>query len=298
MINYTKEQNENAKFALKLNANCDPDKPILMTGECFICFKPYLTEKRPKQDGSEGMFEIAIAIPMDCPVGKSIIAYMGQFKLDKFGKTRGVRVPFKKGNDYIESMKEDASPKEILEIDEKYGNLKDHFFFNAKTKFALNSDDPDKEPQLIDEYGDALDTSKVYGGAVIRAQIAPFSYNVPGNKGVSFGLRAIQVLKKSEFGGDGGQDHSSAFGKKEKPAPEAGSAKNFSAPAEEEEQDVAPAAKKPAPKKKAPVKTKLKKVEPVEPEVEEEDGEPEYDPESVEEDSPDQGPLDDESMFS
>jgi len=297
MINYTKERDENAKFALELNANCDPDKPILMTGECFICFKPYLTEKRLKQDLTEGMFEIAIAIPSDCPVGKSIIAFMAQFKLDKFGKARGIRVPFKKGNDYLDSMKEDASPKEILEIDEKYGNLKDHFFFNAKTKFALNSDDPDKEPQLIDEYGDALDASKVYGGAVIRAQIAPFSYNVPGNKGVSFGLRAIQVLKKSEFGGDGGQNHSNAFGKKEKPAPEAGSAKNFSAPAQEEEaeQEEAPVAKKPAPKKKAPAKKH--KVEPELELVEEgDDGENGFD--DGRNDGQDEGPLDDESMFS
>lgn len=207
---YTSDMKAHQDDALGFNKNADSEKPLFMTGQGFICFKPYLAEKRPAQNGGEGAYEIAVAFPADCPAIKDIINRTKTFLQSKFEGQRNIRKPFKKGSDYVDSLLEDATAEEAAQIEENYGKMRDHIFLNAKTKYPLNEEN--KDPQLIDHNLAALDPEKVFGSAIVRIQIAPYSYNQPGNKGVAFGLRAVQVLKKSDWSGNGGGNAASNFG--------------------------------------------------------------------------------------
>jgi hypothetical protein len=205
---YTTDQKLHQADALGFNKNADADSPLFMTAQGFICFKPYLAEKRPTQTGGEGSYEIAVAFPADCPGIKDIMARTKTFLQSKFDGQRGIRKPFKKGDDYVASLLEDADNPD--EMEEKYGKMRGHIFLNAKTKFPLNEEG--RDPQLIDHNLAELNPEKVFGGAIVRIQIAPYAYNQPGNKGVAFGLRAVQVLKKSDWSGNGGGNAAGNFG--------------------------------------------------------------------------------------
>lgn len=59
---------------------------------------------------------------------------------------------------------------------------------------------PEKSrPGLVDaKLQDIIDESKVYSGAWFRAEVRPYAYDNKGNKGVSFGLQNVQLLRDGE----------------------------------------------------------------------------------------------------
>lgn len=210
---YTTDMKAHQEDALGFNKNADLNKPLLMTGQGFVCFKPYLAEKRPPMnDGAgDGAYEIAVAFPEDCPAIKDIMSRTKTFLQENFEGERKIRKPFKKGDDYIESLLEDVDSDEKEEIESTYGKMRGHIYFTAKTKFPLNEEGSD--PQLIDHNLAELDPEKIFGGDIVRLQIAPYAYRTAGNKGVAFGLRAVQRLKKSDWAFTaGGTDVASNFG--------------------------------------------------------------------------------------
>jgi len=57
-----------------------------------------------------------------------------------------------------------------------------------------------------------ISQSEVYGGLICRAQVNAYTYDVSGNRGVSFGLTNLQVLKDDGISfGAGKADAASAF---------------------------------------------------------------------------------------
>jgi hypothetical protein len=57
-----------------------------------------------------------------------------------------------------------------------------------------------------------ISQSEVYGGLICRAQVNAYTYDVSGNRGVSFGLTNLQVLKDDGVSfGAGKSDAASAF---------------------------------------------------------------------------------------
>ncbi len=71
----------------------------------------------------------------------------------------------------------------------------------------------DTPPQLLDQLKNKITLAddglrKLYPGCFVRAIVGAFAYDKKGNKGVSFGLRAIQKVKEGEALGAGGPvDH-------------------------------------------------------------------------------------------
>lgn len=64
------------------------------------------------------------------------------------------------------------------------------YFFNASCK---------DQPLVIDaEKEELIDRRKLYSGCYGRVSIDIFSYNSHGNRGISTGLRALQVLRDGE----------------------------------------------------------------------------------------------------
>jgi len=210
MIEYTKNQAANAKFAIERNSKLDMSeirktKPVMMTGEGFICFMPNLAEPR-EDDNGRLSYDIAIAIPNTCPSIRALAAQLQVAHKGEYGTSRKAKFPLKKGNDYVEEHKE--NPEVKPEDKDKYDNLIDHIYFNAKTLFELNADG--KEAQLIDNRMAPLDASDLNGGDIIRIQIAPYFYTTKGNRGTALGLRSVQRLAKGDFSG-GFTDTAGAF---------------------------------------------------------------------------------------
>ena len=61
------------------------------------------------------------------------------------------------------------------------------------------------KPGIVDEDRiDVIDPGEIYPGRWARAILVPFAYDTAGNKGVSFGLRGVQLLDHDDqFGGGG-----------------------------------------------------------------------------------------------
>lgn len=72
---------------------------------------------------------------------------------------------------------------------------------NAKAPgcYFMNVNSKDK-PGIIDRFKQPLDDpERVYSGVYARVSINAFGYNTGGNKGVSFGLNNVQIIKDGEF---------------------------------------------------------------------------------------------------
>ena len=53
------------------------------------------------------------------------------------------------------------------------------------------------KPGIVDvRLQDVLDPAELWAGQIVRANIMPFHYDTSGNKGISFGLNHIQLIKR------------------------------------------------------------------------------------------------------
>lgn len=121
----------------------------------------------------------------------------------KFGGNapKGMRNPIKDGDT---ATKSDGSPMG--------DEFKGHFFINTK----CNADK--HKPAVIDMEGnDLIDPDAVVSGDYIRASLNAYAYDQAGNRGVSFGLNNIQLVKKGQPLGAARQSAADEFGVTAKP---------------------------------------------------------------------------------
>lgn len=97
------------------------------------------------------------------------------------GLQKGARVPICDGD---------------LKAEEWGEAFKDSWYMRASSQFKPAVVDAKKQEIIVE--------SQVYSGCYGRLVVAPYSYDTKGNKGVSFGLDAVQVLRDGEkLGGSG-----------------------------------------------------------------------------------------------
>ena len=98
----------------------------------------------------------------------------------KPGLPAGVRSPFCDGNEKVDTWGEEFA---------------DAVYIRAKTK---------KRPPIVDARGIPVDDpEKLYPGCYCRAVVTPYAYDKAGNKGISFQLAAVQILRDGERLGGG-----------------------------------------------------------------------------------------------
>lgn len=68
-----------------------------------------------------------------------------------------------------------------------------------------------ERPGLVDAYGSPLQPSDVFSGMLARGEVRAFGYDNSGNKGVSFGLNSVQIVKADMPRIDGRRSASEAF---------------------------------------------------------------------------------------
>ena len=96
------------------------------------------------------------------------------------GQPKGFQNPFHKVDD--------------MDADEKYDGYEDGMIILA----AASS----YRPGVVDKQRNPIDLEEMdtflYGGMYARAAVAAFAYDTKGNKGVAFGLNAIQIVRDGE----------------------------------------------------------------------------------------------------
>lgn len=164
---------------------------------------PYLLEPDNGQGGKPKFRCLIIFDPKDEAVKaelKKMKAECQKVATEAFGKTDGVKMPFRNGNDKAE----------------KYEGFQDMIFISASTTRRPGVVGPNpKNPITLD--------ADIYGGCYVRATLVPASYVMAGSPGVSFYLNNVQKLADGEPFGGGGSAPEDDFASAE-PYPEDGEA--------------------------------------------------------------------------
>jgi hypothetical protein len=138
-----------------------------------------LFEPRENQSG-QLRYGTAVIIPKSHPQIDELAAAVTTAGEEKFGKKWAIM--FKK-TDPIHDADADGKADE----DENY---KDCYYINTSSK---------RKPQVVDrKVQPILDESEIWSGCMVNLSIAVFPFEVPENKGVSFGLNNVQLVKEGE----------------------------------------------------------------------------------------------------
>lgn len=151
---------------------------------------PHLFERHTKGDYPSDMYETLLLIPKSTDISALKEACESLLQETFKGKFKDIseleHPPIKDGDDYTDDRK-------------------GHWVIKAKS---------DNRPQVVGPNPKIVidDKEEVYGGRWARLSLNLYSYNKAGKKGISFGLRNVQLLEKGEkLGGASASDPSKEF---------------------------------------------------------------------------------------
>ena len=146
----------------------------IATPEFRLCFPQLFTPKRFEESGKE-LYSCMAVFPKSTDISAIKQIADAAFKAKFPNGARASRKPIRDGNEMVA----------------EWGDLfKDTWFIRLTSQF---------KPVVVDAHRSAIvDPSLVYSGCYARAAIHAYAYDVKGNKGVSFGFDAIQILRDGE----------------------------------------------------------------------------------------------------
>lgn len=136
----------------------------------------------PRENKSgELRYSTALLIPKDHPQVEALQAAIDTEGAEKFGaKWAGM-------------VKRNGSPLKDADEDGKADddpNYEGMFYFNTSSK---------RKPQVVDrQVQPIVDESEIFSGCYANVSIAVYGFEVPENKGVTFGLNNVQLVKLGE----------------------------------------------------------------------------------------------------
>jgi len=160
----------------------------MLTPEAILSF-PSLITPRARSEGGEPVFSCTLlftATAQKDPLFAKLKAAAEAAAKERFdGKIpAGLKSPFRDGNE------------------KDYSGYAGTVFISPWSK---------QKPGIVDENVEALiDPDRLYPGVIVRADVKPFAWSVSGNKGVSFGLNHLQIIREGERM-DGRSSPSSVF---------------------------------------------------------------------------------------
>jgi len=136
----------------------------------------------PRETMSGDMrYGTALLIPSKDPQVEKIKDLVNKVGEEKFGKKWDSMV--KKNGLPVKDADEDGTADDKPE----YAG---HHYINTSSK---------RQPQVVDrQVQPILDDSGIWSGCYANVSIAVFAFDVPENKGVSFGLNNVQLVKEGE----------------------------------------------------------------------------------------------------
>ena len=146
----------------------------IKTPEFRLCFPQLFTPKRFEESGKE-LYSCMAVFPKTTDLSAIKQIARDAFKAKFPNGARASRNPIRDGNEMVEEWGD---------------SFKDTWFIRLSSQL---------KPVVVDVHRAAIvDPSLVYSGCYARAAIHAYAYAVKGNKGVSFGFGAIQILRDGE----------------------------------------------------------------------------------------------------
>ena len=147
-----------------------------------------LFEPRENKSG-DLRYGTALIIPHDHPQVKELKASIDEAGEEKFGKKWASML--KKSNPLHDADEDGKSDDDA--------NYEGCYYINTSSK---------RKPQVVDrQVQPILDESEIWSGCYANVSIAIFAFEVPENKGVSFGLNNLQKVKEgARLGGAANAD--------------------------------------------------------------------------------------------
>lgn len=168
--------------------------PALITPYAVLSF-PTLFTPKPRTQGGEPVYSCSLLFNEAAQRSVEFKALQDAVKecaIEKFGakvNLSQISLPFR-----------DAGEK----ADKYAGYEEGVVYINPWTK---------QKPGVVDaRLQDVLVADDVYAGQIVRAQITPFAYSTSGNRGVSFGLNHVQIVKADAPRIDGRASANKVFG--------------------------------------------------------------------------------------
>ena len=178
----------------------------VITGTCRASYARLMSAETNKLNG-KSEYSVVLLIPKsDTETVNAIKAAAKAAITAKWGDAppRGLKNPLKDGDT---ATKSDGSP-----LGDEF---KGHFYMSTKCDATKH------KPTVIDASGTELfDPDAVVSGDYIRASMNAFAYDATANRGVSFGLNNIQLVKKGEPLGGSRMSAKDEFGVSKAPAKE------------------------------------------------------------------------------
>jgi|Laugresu1bdmlbdd_1035124.scaffolds.fasta_scaffold02623_5 hypothetical protein len=160
----------------------------MITPEAILSF-PSLITPRPRSEGGPEVYSCSLlfsAAAQKTPEFAKLKAACEAAAKERFdGKVpAGLKLPFRDGSE------------------KDYAGYAGTVYISPWSK---------QKPGIVDENVEPLlDLDRLYPGVIVRADIKPFAWAVSGNKGVSFGLNHLQIVRDGERM-DGKSSPSSVF---------------------------------------------------------------------------------------
>ena len=152
---------------------------FIQTPEFILAF-PNLFEPRGFEETGKEKYSCVMVFPKGTDLSTLKDAAKVEYN-KKFAGMKSVRSPFCDGNE---------------KVDEWGDAFKDATYIRVSSNFKPGVCDAGKKR--------ITDPDLVYSGVIARAIVHIFSYDTKGNRGISFGLDAVQILRDGEpIGGSG-----------------------------------------------------------------------------------------------
>ena len=154
----------------------------VITPEAIASY-PTLDKPEAMNEGEAPKYSIALVFPKGTDLSELKAAAL-QAAEEKFGKEKAHAMI--KAKKLTLPFRTDGEEK---------GYPEGSVFFNARTQ---------RKPTVVSRVPDAdgkptvISPDAVYPGAIVRASLSAFGYDVKGNKGVGFGLNNIQFVRDGE----------------------------------------------------------------------------------------------------
>ena len=146
----------------------------------------FLFEPRAPKDKPDGekKYSVTLLIPKSDKATVKALRDAEKQCAEENAGVWGGRVPTN-----LKSIIHDGDVEADLETNPEYAG---HFYMTVSAGERY-------KPNLVDaRMQEIIDPQDLYSGCYGRVSLMPFAYNFQGNKGVSFGLRNVQVLQKGE----------------------------------------------------------------------------------------------------
>jgi hypothetical protein len=176
----------------------------VITGTCRACYASLMSAATNKLNG-KSEYSVVLLVPKNDETTIANIKAAAKAAIAaKWGESppRGLKNPLKDGDT---ATKSDGSPMG--------DEFKGHYFLTTKC------DSTRHKPSVIDTHGNELfDPDAVVSGDYIKVSMNAFAYDATANRGVSFGLNNVQLVRKGEPLGANRQSAQDEFGVSKAPA--------------------------------------------------------------------------------